>query len=54
MKPVNSILSRYGTTIFTVMSGLAAEYGDINLGQGFPTKRGRSRSAGLPPMQRSP
>ena len=26
-----------GTTIFTVMSALAAEHGAINLGQGFPT-----------------
>jgi methionine transaminase len=25
-----------GTTIFTVMSGLAAEHGAVNLGQGFP------------------
>ena len=25
-----------GTTIFTVMSSLAAEYRAINLGQGFP------------------
>ncbi|WP_135077112.1 aminotransferase [Terasakiella sp. SH-1] len=32
----NSILSEYGTTIFTAMSALAAEYGSINLGQGFP------------------
>jgi methionine aminotransferase len=26
-----------GTTIFTVMSQLAAEKGAVNLGQGFPT-----------------
>ena len=25
-----------GTTIFTVMSGLATETGAVNLGQGFP------------------
>ncbi|MDH5749620.1 MAG: aminotransferase [Rhodospirillales bacterium] len=36
MKEANSILSGYGTTIFTVMSALAAEHGSINLGQGFP------------------
>ena len=29
-------LSDYGTTIFTVMSRLAAEKGAVNLGQGFP------------------
>ncbi len=29
-------LPRVGTTIFTVMSQLAAEHGAINLGQGFP------------------
>ena len=31
-----SKLPRVGTTIFTVMSRLAAEAGAINLGQGFP------------------
>jgi methionine aminotransferase len=31
-----SKLPRVGTTIFTVMSRLAAETGAINLGQGFP------------------
>lgn len=36
MKPTNSYLSRYGTTIFEKMSGLARERGAINLGQGFP------------------
>jgi N-succinyldiaminopimelate aminotransferase len=40
MKPVNSILSGYGTTIFTVMSALAQEHGAINLGQGFPDEEG--------------
>ena len=40
MKPVNSHLSALGTTIFTVMSALAAEHGAINLGQGFPDTDG--------------
>ncbi|MCE7031229.1 pyridoxal phosphate-dependent aminotransferase [Lysobacter sp. GX 14042] len=31
-----SRLPRVGTTIFTVMSQLAAEHGAVNLGQGFP------------------
>ena len=37
--PLNKLqtkLPRVGTTIFTVMSQLAAEHGAINLGQGFP------------------
>jgi methionine transaminase len=33
---LNSKLPRVGTTIFTVMSRLAAEHGAINLSQGFP------------------
>jgi methionine aminotransferase len=33
---INSKLPNVGTTIFTVMSGLAAEYNAVNLGQGFP------------------
>jgi len=33
---LNSKLPGVGTTIFTVMSGLAAKTGAINLGQGFP------------------
>ena len=33
---VNSKLPFVGTTIFTVMSGLANQYNAINLGQGFP------------------
>ena len=33
---LRSKLPHTGTTIFTVMSALAAEYGAINLGQGFP------------------
>ncbi len=34
--PMHSKLPRVGTTIFTVMSQLAAEHRAINLGQGFP------------------
>src|SRR5258705_564635 len=33
---INSKLPSAGTTIFTVMSGLANQYNAINLGQGFP------------------
>ncbi len=33
---INSKLPNTGTTIFTVMSALAKEYGAINLSQGFP------------------
>jgi len=33
---VKSKLPYVGTTIFTVMSGLATEYNAVNLGQGFP------------------
>ncbi len=33
---IQSKLPSVGTTIFTVMSALAAEHGAINLGQGFP------------------
>jgi methionine aminotransferase len=33
---LNSKLPKTGTTIFTVMSALAAEYNAVNLGQGFP------------------
>lgn len=40
MKPANTVLSAYGTTIFTVMSALAAEHDAINLGQGFPDEEG--------------
>jgi len=40
LKPVNSILDEYGTTIFTVMSSLAAQHNAINLGQGFPDTDG--------------
>lgn len=34
--PIQSKLPNVGTTIFTVMSGLATEHNAINLGQGFP------------------
>ena len=40
MKPLNALLSATGTTIFTVMSALAARHGAINLGQGFPDTDG--------------
>lgn len=40
MKPANSVLSSYGTTIFEVMSRLAQQHGAINLGQGFPDGNG--------------
>ena len=40
MKPVNSLLSATGTTVFTVMSALATKHGAINLGQGFPDTDG--------------
>jgi len=38
MRPINraSKLPRAGTTIFTVMSQLAAQHNAVNLGQGFP------------------
>ena len=34
--PLRSKLPAAGTTIFTVMSALAAQHGAVNLGQGFP------------------
>jgi N-succinyldiaminopimelate aminotransferase len=40
LKPVNSLLSATGTTIFTVMSALATQHKSINLGQGFPDTDG--------------
>jgi len=40
MKPMNSVLAGYGTTVFTVMSALASKHGAINLGQGFPDSEG--------------
>jgi aspartate/methionine/tyrosine aminotransferase len=36
----NALYSALPTTIFTVMSALAAEHGAINLGQGFPDTEG--------------
>jgi len=36
MRPLTSKLPRVGTTIFSVMSALAAEHKAVNLGQGFP------------------
>jgi aspartate/methionine/tyrosine aminotransferase len=40
MKPLNPVFAALGTTIFTTMSELAADYGAINLGQGFPDSDG--------------
>ena len=40
MHPPGSKLPEFGTTIFTVMSGLAAEHGAINLSQGYPDFEG--------------
>jgi aspartate/methionine/tyrosine aminotransferase len=40
VKLPNALLSATGTTIFTVMSALAARHGAINLGQGFPDTDG--------------
>ena len=34
--PIDTKLPKVGTTIFTVMSVLAAEHAAVNLGQGFP------------------
>jgi methionine aminotransferase len=34
--PLNSRLPKVGTTIFTVMSAVAAQHNAVNLGQGFP------------------
>lgn len=41
MKPIgNEYFASLGTTVFTVMSALAAEHGAVNLGQGFPDTDG--------------
>ncbi|HLI13010.1 MAG TPA: aminotransferase [Alphaproteobacteria bacterium] len=40
MKPANSILAGYGTSVFEVMSRLAIQHRTINLGQGFPDGNG--------------
>jgi methionine aminotransferase len=45
--PIDSKLPRVGTTIFTVMSRLAAEHGAINLSQGFPDFAPPDRLLGL-------
>lgn len=40
MKPANSVLSAYETSVFEVMSRLAREHDAVNLGQGFPDTNG--------------
>ena len=40
MKTPNTYLSSLPTTVFTIMSQLAAKYDAINLGQGFPDTEG--------------
>ena len=40
MKPVNSVFSQYGITIFAQISQLALEHQAVNLGQGFPDQDG--------------
>lgn len=40
MKPTNALFTSLGTTVFTVMSQLAAEHKSVNLGQGFPDGNG--------------
>jgi aspartate/methionine/tyrosine aminotransferase len=40
MKPANSVLASFGTTVFEVMTRLAMEHQTINLGQGFPDEDG--------------
>lgn len=48
MKPaIQSKLPEVGTTIFTVMSGLAMEHQAVNLGQGFPDYPMNEELAGL-------
>src|SRR5262245_9302146 len=37
---MNSVYASLGTTVFEVMSRLAAEKGAVNLGQGFPEDDG--------------
>ena len=37
---MNSVYASLGTTVFEVMSRLAAERGAVNLGQGFPEEDG--------------
>jgi aspartate/methionine/tyrosine aminotransferase len=40
LKPANTQLAATGTTIFTIMSALAATHKAVNLGQGFPDTDG--------------
>jgi len=40
MKPANSVLASFGTTVFETMTRLAIEHQTINLGQGFPDEDG--------------
>ena len=39
-RPLNPLFAELGTTVFSVMSALAAEHGAVNLGQGFPDTDG--------------
>ncbi|HEY5209445.1 MAG TPA: aminotransferase [Stellaceae bacterium] len=39
-RPLNPNFAALGTTVFTVMSALAAQHGAVNLGQGFPDTDG--------------
>lgn len=39
-RPLNPVFAELGTTVFSVMSALAAEHGAVNLGQGFPDTDG--------------
>ncbi|HYM31643.1 MAG TPA: aminotransferase [Candidatus Cybelea sp.] len=40
LRPYNSVLATYGTSVFETMSRLAIEHKAINLGQGFPDGNG--------------
>lgn len=40
MRPLNPVFAGAGTTIFTIMSGLAVQHEAVNLGQGFPDEDG--------------
>ncbi|AHJ66645.1 Aspartate aminotransferase [Granulibacter bethesdensis CGDNIH4] len=40
VKPLNALMSSLETTVFTVMSALAARHDAVNLGQGFPDTEG--------------
>lgn len=39
-KQLNETFEELPTTVFTVMTNLALEYGSVNLGQGFPDEEG--------------